>query len=311
MVLGMPRGPVNPSEPVTLFAATPWCVRHRQPQHCLEILQRTSVDTTMLDRRAVPLDTDVGPLFLRVAHRTPVAGRLRLRQLILDRCASVAPGAEPPPQVVSLVGAEVARLPRAFYVPLQQEFDVVSVTPETLTIRKRSSLSFVIVLSALIGFLFLPLVPLFMLAIGAWMESITLGTPESAWICRLVLFWGLTSLGPILGVIDGWHMRRNTATRLTFSKNSTFIVVSDRRSERQLPSRESRFRLDEYEDSDVSYKLMTLSLYHGKKLLGRWSFTEDKSSSEKRRALEKGLHEYLRSGSLRRASTGTSAKDEE
>lgn len=311
MVLGMPRGRVKPSEPVTLFADTPWCVRHRQPQNCLEILQRPSVDATTLDRRTVPLDTDVGPLFLRVARRTPVAVRLRLRQLILGRCASAVPGAEPPEKVVSLVGAEVARLPRAFYVALQEDIDVVSVTPETLTIRTRPSLPFVMVFFFLMEFLLLPLVPLFMLAIGAWMESITLGTPESAWICRLVLFWGLTFLAPIHGMIEDLHTRRNPAARLTFSKESTFITLSDRHGERQLPSGECRFRLDEYDDSDVSYKVMTLSLYHSKKLLGRWSFTEDKPSSGKRRALEKGLHEYLRSGSLRDASTGAAAEDEE
>jgi hypothetical protein len=304
MVLGMPRGLVKRSEPVTLFAGTPWCVRHRQPQGCLEILQRSVVETDKLTWRTVPLNTDIGPLFLSVARRAPLAVRLRVRQIILDRCASVTPGADPPEQVVQLVGPEVARLPRVFYVALQQEFDVVSVTPERLKVSSGCPTSHLLTGLVLITEILLLLVfPLFLPALGAWPDSIAMGTPQSAWVWRLVLFAALIAPGPIHVAADDWRVRRSRNATLTFSKDSTFVAVSDRRGQRQLSSKECRFTLDEWDDSDNSFSLMTLSLHHGEELLGRWSFCEDKPPSGRRRALEKGLHEYLRSGSLQRDST--------
>jgi hypothetical protein len=294
LLLGGPRGPVTPGEPITLFAGTPWCVRHRQAQSRLEILKRTDVDTSMMDRRSVPLATDVGPLLLHAAHRTPTAERLKVRQLVLDRCTPVTPSPEPPAHVVNVVGSEVAQLPRAFCVPLHRYLDVVSVTSETLTVCGWPARSFATSLVLLTELLLLLILPLLLPGLGAWPSSITVGPPELAWAWRFVLFGLLVSLGPIHIAIDNWQARRGRSTSLTFSKQATFLTVRDGRSELQIPTNACLLSLENIPEGE-NLVATAFVLRHGKKLLARWDLSPDPSMDEQR-ALERGLHEYLRSG---------------
>ena len=248
----------------------------------------------MMDRRTVPLVTDVGPLLLRVAHRTPTVDRLKVRQLVLDRCASVAPSPEPPAHVVNLVGAEVAQLPRAFYVPLHRYLNVVSVTSETLTVCGWPARSFATSLVLLTELLLLLILPLLLPGLGAWPSSVTVGPPQLAWAWRFVLFGALVSLGPVHIAVDNWQARRGRSTSLTFSKQATFLTVRDGRSELRILTNACLLSLEDIPEGE-NLVATAFVLRHGKKLLARWDLSPD-PSMEEQRALERELHEYLRSG---------------
>ena len=299
LATGFAAGPAKPGFPVSLFPATPWFIRHRPTQRCLEQLKPTDEEANRIDR--VLFATDIDSLLLRTRTGVHESDLIRVRQLIVERCAVGSRDYDTPPERVSrLAGEDILQIPRPFYVLLMRYLAVRSAAADTLVLECSYPSHGHWGLVMLGGILLLAGLP-FLVAMGGWPAEIYLGTPASAQIWRL----GLVAM-PFLVAFAYFavsaRLGRQTCRRtITLSKRYPYLLVKDHLGELHIPIKECLLLTTpdpSAAESDTGSTPKSVFIRHGEKVLARWPLTHPRPSDMEERTLRWGLHEYWRCAAM-------------